>query len=65
VIPVSDRLLTTVAELRLACHQVAHPLHARSHANDLWIAASAVHLGAPLLSADTVFDDTPGLTLLQ
>ena len=31
--------------------------------NDLWIAASAVHIEAPLLTADAVFDDVPGLRL--
>lgn len=65
VVPVTDRLPTSVAELRLACRQLGHPLHARFHANDLWIAASAVHIGAPFLTADTVFADTPGLALLQ
>jgi predicted nucleic acid-binding protein len=60
---VSDGLLTAVAELRMACRQAGHPLHDRSHADDLWIAASAVHIGAGLLTADQVFDDTPGLTL--
>lgn len=44
----------TVAELAL---------HELVHANDLWIAASAVHIGAPLLTADAVFDGVPGLTL--
>jgi tRNA(fMet)-specific endonuclease VapC len=63
VVPVSDRLLTTAAELRHACRRIGHPLHDRAHANDLWIAASAVHIGAPLLMADTVFEDTPGLAL--
>jgi predicted nucleic acid-binding protein len=63
VVPVSDGLLTAVAELRMACRQAGHPLHDRSHANDLWIAASAVHIGAALLTADQVFDGTPGLTL--
>jgi predicted nucleic acid-binding protein len=33
------------------------------HANDLWIVASAVHIGAPLLTTDAVFDDVPGLNL--
>jgi predicted nucleic acid-binding protein len=65
VIPVSDKLLTSVAELRLACRQEGHPLHARAHGNDLFIAASAIHIGAPLITADAVFDDTPGLTLLK
>ena len=40
-----------------------HPLHDRSHANDLWVAASAIHIGAPLLTADNVFEDAPGVTL--
>jgi len=55
VIPVSDALVTAVAELRFACRQVGHPLADRTHANDLWIAASAVHIGAAVLSADNVF----------
>ena len=65
VVPVSDRLLTTAAELRFACRRNAHPLADRGHANDLRIAASAIHIGAPLLSADKVFHDTPGLGLLR
>jgi predicted nucleic acid-binding protein len=63
VVPVSDRLLTTAADLRFACRQAGHALHDRAHANDLWIAASAVHIGAPLLTADGVFEDAPGLAL--
>jgi len=65
VVPVTDRLLTTAAELRFACRQAGHALHDRAHANDLWVAASAVHIGAPLLTADAVFDNTPGLSLLR
>jgi len=63
VVPVSDSLLTTAAELRLACRQVGHALHEPVHTNDLWIAASAVNIGAPLLTADAMFDSVPGLTL--
>lgn len=62
VVPVSNKLLTATAELRFACRRVGHPLHDPSHTNDLWIAASAVHIGAPLLTADRVFEDAPGLT---
>lgn len=65
VVPVSDRFLSTLAELRFACRGAGHPLHDRAHANDLWIAASALHIGAPLLTADNVFSNTPGLTLHQ
>lgn len=65
VIPVSDGLLTTIAELRFACHAAGHPLHEHAHANDLWIAASALHIDAPLLTADKVFDRAPGLNHLR
>jgi predicted nucleic acid-binding protein len=64
VVPVSDHLLTRAAELRFACRRVAHPLGDRAHANDLWIAASAIHIGAPLLTADNLYGDTPGLSVL-
>jgi len=63
VVPVSDRFFSTLAELRFACRRAGHPLHDRAHANDLWIAASALHIGAPLLTADNVFSGTPALTL--
>lgn len=63
VVPVSDALLTSAAELRHACRHVGHALHEPVHANDHWIAASAVHIDAPLLTADAVFDDVPGLNL--
>ena len=51
VIPVSDGLLSTIAELRFACRLAGHPFHDRSHAGDLWIAASAIHIGARLLAS--------------
>ena len=63
VVPVSDALLTTAAELRHACRRVGHALHEPIHASDLWVAGSAVHIGAPLLTADAVFGDVPGLDL--
>lgn len=63
VVPISDALLTAAAELRHGCRLVGHALHEPIHANDLWIAASAVHIGAPLLTADAAFDDVPGLSL--
>jgi tRNA(fMet)-specific endonuclease VapC len=63
VVPVSDALLTRMAELRYRCRLEGHALHEPHHASDLWIAASAIHIGARLLTADTVFDGVPGLTL--
>jgi len=44
VVPVSDALLTAVAELRHACRQAGDALHEPVHANDL--AASAIRSGA-------------------
>ena len=64
VVPVSDAFLTAVARLRARCRRTAHPLADRVHGNDLWIAASAIHVEGGLLTADRVFDDVPGLTVL-
>lgn len=64
VVPVSDSLLTEAALLRHSCRQIGHPLADSAHANDLWIAVSAIHIHAPLLTADTIFNDTPLLELL-
>lgn len=63
VVPVSDSLLHTVAQLRFECRAVGHPLAAQPHANDLWIAATARHLNVPLLTADRIFDGVPSLVL--
>ena len=65
VIPVSDQLLTTVAEVRFESREAGHPLADRVHGNDLWIAASAVHLGISLLTADRIFDGAPRLTVVS
>lgn len=59
----SDALLTILVELLGACREAGHVLHEPVHPNDLWIEASAVQFGTPLLTADAVFDGVPGLTL--
>lgn len=60
----------TVAELRYgalvagwgdARRLVGHPLASEVHAADVWIAASGRHVQAPLLSADAVFENAPGV----
>jgi tRNA(fMet)-specific endonuclease VapC len=63
ILPVTDRYLTAVAKLRAACRLVGHPLADRAHSNDLWIAAAATHIDAPLVAADGIFKDVPGLRL--
>jgi predicted nucleic acid-binding protein len=65
VVPVSDALLTRMAELRLACRRAGHPLADPVHANDLWIAASTLHIDAGLVSADAIFDSVPGLDKIR
>ena len=64
VVPVSNDLLTTLAALRFACREIGHPLADRIHGNDLWIAASAVHIDATLVTADKVFIEAPRLQLI-
>ena len=64
VIPVSDALVSTVAELRFACRMVGHPLADRAHSADLWIAANALHLDAGLVTGDNIFANTPCLRVL-
>lgn len=61
VVPVSDGYLTTVAKLRFECRSAGHPLAHSVHVSDLWIAASAIHTGSALVTADNVFLGTPGL----
>ena len=65
VVPVSDALLTRMAELRLACRRAGHPLADPVHANDLCIAASTLHIDAGLVSADAIFDSVPGLDKIR
>jgi len=64
VIQVSDALLSAVARFRFECRTVGHPLANPVHHEDLWIAATAVHIGATLVTADGVFKDAPGLQVL-
>lgn len=64
ILPVDDQLVWGVARLRADCRRVGHPLHQPVHAGDLWVAASAVVNGLPLVSDDGVFGGVPGLELL-
>lgn len=62
---IDDAMIWTHARLRAECRAVGHALAQPPHAADLWVAATAVHLGLPLVSHDKVFTDTPGLDLVS
>lgn len=64
VVPVTDALLSTIAEVRAACRRIGHPLTDRVHSNDLWIAATAVHIDAALVTADGIFAGVPALVVV-
>ena len=65
VIPV-DRALTEVwADLTVACRERGHGLQDKLHVADRWIAATAIHLGVPLVSNDNIFINAPLVNLLQ
>ena len=63
IVPVTNALMTEVAELRYECRRIGHSLASEAHAADLWIAASARHIDALLLTADGIFADCPGIVL--
>lgn len=65
VVPV-DRALTEVwADLSVACRERGHGLQDKQHVADRWIAATAIHLGIPLVSNDGIFIDAPLVDLLR
>ncbi|MCU1353491.1 MAG: hypothetical protein JWM05_2700, partial [Acidimicrobiales bacterium] len=53
-----------VARFRYDCRTVGHPLANPVHHEDPWIAATAVHVDATLVTVDNVFKDAPGLRLV-
>lgn len=67
-IPIDEDVIEAWVLLRTNCRALRppHPLHdSQQHGGDQWIAATAISLDAPLLSADRGFTGAPGLTLLD
>ena len=64
-IPVTADVIEAFARLRTECRFVGHALQAKDHMGDAWIAATGIAHGFPLLTGDSIFGDTPGLTLLE
>lgn len=54
-------VLGTYVVLRVACWRAGHALAQPEQDADRWNAATAVHLGIPLVSHDRIFSAAPGL----
>lgn len=65
VLPPDDLTATTFARLKVACERAGHPLHQKIHNGDLWIAATAVRRGLPLVTDDAVFEGCPELQVVR
>ncbi len=63
VIHTGLELVAMCAQMRADCAAIGHALAQREHNADRWIAATAIRLGIPLVSNDTIFKAVPGLTL--
>jgi predicted nucleic acid-binding protein len=66
-IPIDEGVIQACVRLRTDCRRArpsSHALQDKVHCGDLWIAATAISLGAPLLSTDGIFANAPGLSLL-
>lgn len=61
---VDDEMTWSFAHLRAACLRAGHALAADDHNADLWIAATAITYGLPLVAHDGIFRNVPGLELI-
>jgi predicted nucleic acid-binding protein len=63
VVHTGPELVAVCAQLRADCAALGHALAQREHNAHRWIAATALRLGIPLISSDTIFRAVPGLAL--
>jgi predicted nucleic acid-binding protein len=54
-------LVSIYAELRTWATRQGHPIAAKPHEADRWVAATAIRLNIPLISADNIFDNVDTL----
>lgn len=64
VLPNDDETAMTWASLRAACRARGHPLGQKHQMGDLWVAATAVRWGIPLVTDDADFRGCPGLEVI-
>jgi len=63
--PIDEAVVQAYATLAYQARQSGHAIHQKIHDGDRWIAATAISLGIPLLSADKAFRGAPGLDLID
>jgi predicted nucleic acid-binding protein len=64
VVRPDDRTMTLYAELRHRCVQAGHPLGAKVHDGDRWIAATVLRVAGAVVSDDRIFGNVPGVEVL-
>lgn len=64
VVPAHEDLTSAYVALRNDCRKAGHGLHYPSQTADLWIAATALSLSAPLITHDAIFVGTPGISVI-
>jgi hypothetical protein len=63
-VPPHTELTIEWATLRNDCRTAGHAFQDRRHTADLWIAATARLIDAPLITHDSAFRGLPGLTVI-
>ncbi len=63
-VPPHEELTRAWAELRNECRRAGHAFQDRIHAANLWTAATAKTIDAPLVTHDAGFRDIPGIDIV-
>ena len=63
-VPVTRDVVEKYADLTASLRHSGHALHQKNHTGDRWIAATALAIGAALLTGDGIYQGAPGLVLL-
>lgn len=62
-VPADEDVIEAFVQVTADSRAAGHGLHAKVNTGDRWVAACAIAHGLPLLSADGIFKDTPGLQI--
>lgn len=64
-VPVNELVLEAFVRITVDCRRNGHALGQKEHVADRWVAATATAISRPLLAADGIYLDAPGLKLLR